>query len=91
MKLNEEKEEYDQALEDAKKIEELDPLYPGIHKKVKELDRLQKEKFEKMKTEVIGNLKNLGNMVLGKFGMSLDNFKMTQNPDGTYGMSYQNQ
>ena len=32
-----------------------------------------------MKTEVLGNLKNLGNMFLGKFGMSLDNFKLNQN------------
>jgi hypothetical protein len=76
MKMLKEEEEYDQALEDAKKIEELDPMYPGIHKEVKELERLQKEKFEKMKNEVLGNLKNLGNMFLGKIGMSLDNFKM---------------
>ncbi len=43
-----------------------------------------------MKNEVLGNLKSLVNMFLGKFGMSLDNFKMNQNPDGTYGVSYQN-
>jgi hypothetical protein len=53
-----------------------------------ELETLQKAKFEKMKTEVLGNLKNLGNMFLGKFGMSLDNFKMQQNPDGTYNIGY---
>ena len=29
-----------------------------------------------MKDEVLTNLKGLGNMVLGKFGMSLDNFKL---------------
>jgi hypothetical protein len=29
-----------------------------------------------MKDEVVGNLKNLGNSVLGYFGMSVDNFKM---------------
>jgi len=29
-----------------------------------------------MKEEVIGGLKNLGNMFLGNFGMSIDNFKM---------------
>lgn len=28
MKISKEEEEYDQALEDAKKIEEIDPLYP---------------------------------------------------------------
>lgn len=84
MKILKEEEEYDQALEDAKKIEELDPMYPNIHKTVLELDKLQKEKFEKMKTEVMGNLKSLGNTILGKFGMSLDNFNLGQNPDGTY-------
>lgn len=90
MKILREEGEFEQALEDAKRIEELDPMYPGIHKQVVELEKLHKEKFEKMKTEVIGNLKNLGNMVLGKFGMSLDNFKMNQNPDGTYNIGYEN-
>lgn len=88
MKILKDEEEYEQALEDAKKIEELEPLYPGIHKQVIELEKLHKEKFEKMKTEVLGNLKGLGNMFLGKFGMSLDNFKMNQNQDGTYNISY---
>ena len=55
-----------------------------------ELETLQKEKFEKMKDEVVGNLKNLGNSVLGYFGMSVDNFKMQQNQDGTYNMNYVN-
>lgn len=32
MKILKEEEEYELALEDAKKIEELDPMYPGIHK-----------------------------------------------------------
>ena len=41
-----------------------------------------------MKTEVVGGLKNLGNMFLKPFGVDLNNFKMNQNPDGTYNMSY---
>lgn len=77
-------------MEDAKKIQELDPSYPQIHRTVNELDKLQKEKFEKMKTEVMGNLKSFGNTILGKFGMSLDNFKLQQNQDGTYNINYQN-
>lgn len=40
MKMLKEEEEYEQALEDAKNIEELDPMYPGIHKEVKELEKL---------------------------------------------------
>ena len=43
-----------------------------------------------MKDEVLTNLKTMGNSLLGKFGMNLDSFKMNQNPDGTYGISYQN-
>lgn len=43
-----------------------------------------------MKNEVLGNLKNLGNMFLGKFGINLDNFKLNQNQDGTYNVNYQN-
>ena len=34
-------------------------------------------------------LKNIGNSILGYFNLSLDNFKMNKNPDGTYGMSFQ--
>jgi len=79
MKILRDEEEYELALEDAKKIVELDPSFPQIHRQVQELEKLHKEKFEKMKNEVLGNLKNLGNMFLGKFGISLDNFKMNQN------------
>jgi len=57
---------------------------------IPELEKLQKEKFDKMKDEVVGNLKTLGNSMLGYFGMSLDNFKMQQNPDGTYNINYGN-
>jgi len=38
------------------------------------MEKLQKEKLEKMKDEVMGGLKGLGNMFLSNFGMSLDNF-----------------
>ncbi len=45
--------------------------------------RLQKqydEKMNKLKDEALGKLKELGNSILGNFGMSLDNFKMQQDP-----------
>ncbi|BGP15429.1 hypothetical protein JCM10213_005070 [Rhodosporidiobolus nylandii] len=44
---------------------------------------------EKEKEEVMGKLKDLGNMVLGKFGLSTDNFKFTEQPGGGYGMQFQ--
>lgn len=93
MNLYKEEEEYDAALADAKKIMEIDPhwLSPQLEMKIiPELERLQKEKFEKMKDEVVTNLKKVGNSVLGYFGMSIDNFKAQQNPDGTYNINYVN-
>ena len=81
--------EYEEALNDAKKISELEPTFRGIGQTIIELEKLQKEKFDKMKDEVMGGMKNLGNMFLGNFGMSIDNFKTVQNPDGTYNIQYQ--
>ena len=49
------------------------------------------ERQEKMKEEVLGKLKDLGNSVLGRFGMSLDNFKMDQDPNsGGYSICIHN-
>ena len=37
-----------------------------------------------------GKLKDLGNTVLGKFGMSLDNFKAQKDPTtGSYSINFQ--
>lgn len=36
-----------------------------------------------------GQLKGLGNMILGKFGLSLDNFKMEKNEQGSYSVQFQ--
>ena len=49
-----------------------------------------KEDFEVKKKQAMDGLKNLGNMFLGKFGMSLDNFKLNQNRDGSYNIQMQN-
>jgi hypothetical protein len=44
------------------------------------LQKLNDERMTKMKDEALGKLKELGNTILGNFGMSLDNFKMAQDP-----------
>lgn len=72
---------------EAKAIHEKDPDYIGIKGEMITLERLEKEKLEKMKDEVLGNLKSLGNSILGNFGLSLDSFKFNQNADGTYNIS----
>ena len=53
------------------------------------LRTIKKEAEEKMKKEMMDKLKGLGNTILGKFGMSLDNFKMNQQADGSYSVNYQ--
>ena len=46
--------------------------------------------MSKLKDEALGKLKDLGNSILGNFGMSLDNFKMTQDPtSGGWNISMQ--
>ena len=76
MNIFKEEEEYEEAVRDAKKIAEIEPGFKDIHQTVAQLEKLQKEKFDAMKDEVVGGLKSLGNMFLGNFGMSVDNFKM---------------
>ena len=76
MVLYKNNEDYEDALKDAKRIKELDPKFQQIDNEILSLEKLQAEKFEKMKTEVLGGLKNLGNMFLSPFGINLDNFKM---------------
>ena len=46
------------------------------------------EAQEREKTEMIGKLKDLGNSVLGKFGMSTDMFNMQPDGKGGYSMSF---
>lgn len=58
-----------------------------------ELERVTKaitERNEKLKDEMLGKLKDLGNTILGKFGLSLDNFKAEKDPNtGSYSISFQ--
>lgn len=73
-------ERLDEALADAKKIQELDPSWPKISFAVERLEKENAIKMEKMKDEALGKLKDIGNSILGNFGMSLDNFKFKQDP-----------
>ena len=44
---------------------------------------------EKLKNAMLGKLKDLGNSLLGKFGLSLDHFKATKDATtGSYNISF---
>ena len=76
---------------DWKAIVAAEPSHADAQRNVRRLEPVVAEKTEKQKEEVLGKLKDLGNSLLGKFGMSLDNFKATKDPNtGSYSISYGN-
>eukprot|EP00249_Psilotum_nudum_P009380 c21897_g1_i1 orf=331-1443(+) len=80
----------DEAVADMKKVVDLDPDNKQARDAIRRLEPLAAEKREKLKEEMIGKLKDLGNSVLGRFGMSIDNFKAVQDPNtGSYSISFQ--
>ncbi|KAJ9562024.1 hypothetical protein OSB04_007184 [Centaurea solstitialis] len=87
---NEKLTNYDEAITDMKKILELDPSNHQAKRTIIRVEPLAIEKREKLKEEMIGKLKDMGNTILGKFGMSVDNFKAVQDPNtGSYSISFQ--
>mmetsp|Transcript_14297 Transcript_14297/g.25532 ORF Transcript_14297/g.25532 Transcript_14297/m.25532 type:complete len:314 (+) Transcript_14297:80-1021(+) len=79
----------EEALADAKRAFELDPSNNAARKNVARLQRIENERMEKLKEETMGKLKDLGNSLLGNFGLSLDNFNAVQDPKtGGYSISF---
>lgn len=87
--LYEATDKLDEALADYKKIIELDPLHRDALYATKRLPEQIQERNEKLKTEMLGKLKELGNMVLRPFGLSTENFQMVQDPNtGGYSINF---
>jgi hypothetical protein len=80
----------DEALADAQLWLAGDPRAAGAREAVARLKKAAAERDEKLKEEMMGKLKDMGNWVLGKFGLSVDNFKAVQDPKtGSYSISFQ--
>ncbi|XP_004487317.1 uncharacterized protein [Cicer arietinum] len=83
-------EHFEEAIADMKKILEIDPSNDQAGKTIRRLEPLAAVKREKMKEEMIAKLKEMGNSLLGRFGMSVDNFKAVQDPaTGSYSVKFQ--
>lgn len=87
----ERQENTEQALVDAKAALALEQNNSKLRLQVQRLQQREDERLEKLKAETMDQLKDLGNSLLGNFGLSLDNFKTVQDPNtGSYSISFQN-
>ncbi|XP_034936808.1 tetratricopeptide repeat protein 1 [Chelonus insularis] len=87
--LYERTDKLDESLADYKKILEFDPAHSEANYAVRRLPPLIEQKNEKLKEEMLGKLKDLGNMILKPFGLSTENFKMEKDPNsGGYSVKF---
>lgn len=85
------KGDYIEALDDYNKLKNIDfDLWKNYSYMEYELQINAEKKKKEMTNEMLGKLKDIGNSILGNFGISLDNFKMTPNGQGGYSIQYQN-
>ncbi|XP_078406735.1 tetratricopeptide repeat protein 1 isoform X1 [Cetorhinus maximus] len=87
--LYEKTEKLEEALQDYKTIIEKDPSVGQAREACMRLPNQIEERNEKMKEEMLGKLKDLGNMVLRPFGLSTENFLLNKDPNsGSYSINF---
>ena len=76
---------------DYTRVVELEPGHKVAAARLKALQPALDAKREALKEEMLSTLKGFGNTILGKFGLSLDNFKAEQDPaTGSYSIQFVN-
>lgn len=87
--LYEKADRLDEALEDYKSVLEKDPSVPQAREACMRLPRQIEERNERLKEEMLGKLKDLGNLVLRPFGLSTENFQVKQDSStGSYSINF---
>ncbi|XP_034363470.1 tetratricopeptide repeat protein 1 [Arvicanthis niloticus] len=87
--LYEKTDKLDEALEDYKSILEKDPSVHQAREACMRLPKQIEERNEKLKEEMLGKLKDLGNLVLRPFGLSTENFQIKQDSStGSYSINF---
>ncbi|XP_055466674.1 tetratricopeptide repeat protein 1 [Psammomys obesus] len=87
--LYEKTDKLDEALEDYKSVLEKDPSVHQAREACMRLPRQIEERNEKLKKEMLGKLKDLGNLVLRPFGLSTENFQIKQDSStGSYSINF---
>ncbi|XP_065705452.1 tetratricopeptide repeat protein 1 [Patagioenas fasciata] len=87
--LYEKTEKLDEALEDYKAVLEKDPSVHQAREACMRLPRQIEERNEKLKKEMLGKLKDLGNLVLRPFGLSTENFQIKKDSStGSYSINF---
>lgn len=88
-KAYEETEKFMSAAADLESVLKIDENYAPARANLVRIQPRAKKEQDEMQAKVMGQLKDLGNTVLGKFGMSLDNFQAVKDPNtGSYSISY---
>ncbi|XP_055989075.1 tetratricopeptide repeat protein 1 [Sorex fumeus] len=87
--LYEKADKLDEALEDYKSVLEKDPSVAQAREACMRLPRQIEERNERLKEEMLGKLKDLGNLVLRPFGLSTENFQIKQDSStGSYSINF---
>uniref|UniRef100_UPI0037E8F382 tetratricopeptide repeat protein 1 n=1 Tax=Semicossyphus pulcher TaxID=241346 RepID=UPI0037E8F382 len=87
--LYEQTEKLDEALEDYKRVLDLDPNQTSARQACMRLPGQIQERNEKLKEEMMSKLKDLGNLVLRPFGLSTNNFQVNQDAQtGSYSINF---
>ncbi|XP_059773594.1 tetratricopeptide repeat protein 1 [Balaenoptera ricei] len=87
--LYEKTDKLDEALEDYKSILEKDPSVHQAREACMRLPKQIEERNERLKEDMLGKLKDLGNLVLRPFGLSTENFQIKQDSStGSYSINF---